>query len=240
MRSSVQLPCVARRRAPSSTRSISPYAWSAAGLVKSAPPSVSRFHFRNCCWSSTGRSISAHIVIVGIICAKSVVASTRPSPLNSSIRLVGVLADVRLERGDARRREHARQDAAQLVVARRVHVEDVGRQQADVGVDQRALAPTRTSASRTGRVVHVFGAAEHPVVRQHPVVRDLAPVHRVLVAHRARRGVRVLEVRGVERVEVEIAHEHFLRRVAAGDYWVPRTYGTWINWLSMPPSTRST
>ena len=45
--------------------------------------------------------MSWHTTTDGTSCAKPVVASTRPSPLKSSIRLVDVLSDERLERGDA-------------------------------------------------------------------------------------------------------------------------------------------
>ena len=70
-----------------------------------------------------------HMVIVGIIWAKSVAMSTIAFALPLIEDVLGEAADGRLQTGHPRRGEHAGQDAAELVVAGRVHVEHVGWQQ---------------------------------------------------------------------------------------------------------------
>src|SRR5947208_9638707 len=114
--------------------------------------------------------------------------------------------DVRLEGDDTRWREVAGEDAAQLVVARRIHVEHVGGQERHVGVDERPLR--RRPGLPVGQgPVDVLGAAQHPVVRPDSVVVDLTAVDGMLVAHYAVKGPRIAEVGGVERIELERGHD---------------------------------
>jgi hypothetical protein len=77
-------------------------------------------------------------------------------------KLLGGGSHLGLGTRDTARREHPRQCVTQLVVPGRVHVEEIGRDEARVGVDERAPGGGKgLSVDRCG--MDVSRSAEHPV-----------------------------------------------------------------------------
>jgi hypothetical protein len=95
-----------------------------------------------------------HLRVVGGDVSAALLAKLRDQPTRE-------LAHERLQPRDARRREHPRQHRAELVVARRIHVEHVRRELTRVGADQHAASRREGAPVGHGRLD--VGVAGHHV-----------------------------------------------------------------------------